>query len=71
LYTLPKADQDILHSLGYREKLDAIDKAILINADFLAQIVEDPEIFGHDLDIEEEETSAASDVAGSAVAGWC
>jgi hypothetical protein len=53
LYTLPKADQDMLNDLGYKEKLEAIDKAILVNASFLAQIVADPEIFAHDLDAEE------------------
>jgi len=60
-YGLQKADQDVLNDLGYKEKLEAIDKAILVNANFLAQIVEDPEIFGHDLD--EETTLAESDSA--------
>jgi carnosine N-methyltransferase len=32
-----------------------VDKAILVNADFLAQIVNEPEIFGHDLEEEEGE----------------
>ena len=59
LYSLQKADQDVLNDLGYKEKLEAIDKAILVNASFLAQIVQDPEIFGHDLD--EEATSAESE----------
>ncbi|KAF8812835.1 N2227-domain-containing protein [Phlegmacium glaucopus] len=63
LYSLPRADQDVLNGLGYKEKLEAIDKAILVNANFLAQIVADPEIFGHDLDIEEEENSSESDPA--------
>ena len=48
-----------MNSLGYREKLEAIDKAILVNANFLAQIVENPEIFGHDLDTEDEENNLA------------
>jgi hypothetical protein len=56
LYSLSKADQDVLKDLGYKEKLEAIDKAILVNASFLAQIVADPEIFGHDLDVDEEAT---------------
>ena len=63
MYTLSKADQDVLSDLGYKEKLEAIDKAILVNASFLAQIVADPEIFGHDLDVDEEETPAESDPA--------
>ena len=54
----------MLGDLGYKEKLEAIDKAILVNASFLNQIVADPEIFGHDLDVdEEEETPAESDPA--------
>ena len=63
LYSLSKADQNLLNDLGYKEKLEAIDKAILVNASFLAQIVVDPEIFGHDLDANEEETPAESDPA--------
>ncbi|KAF7308312.1 N2227 domain-containing protein [Mycena chlorophos] len=54
LYTLPKADQELLSRLGYREKLDAVDEAIAKNADFLNGVVADPEIFGHAIDGEEE-----------------
>ena len=65
MYSLPKADQEVLSGLGYKEKLEAIDKAILVNASFLAQIVEDPEIFGHDLDENEEDPATADgDIAG-------
>lgn len=53
----------MLSGLGYKEKLEAIDKAILVNANFLAQIVADPAIFGHDLDEDEEVTTAESDPA--------
>lgn len=53
----------MLNDLGYKEKLEAIDKAIVVNASFLAQIVADPEIFGHDLDMNEEVTPAESDPA--------
>ena len=60
MYSLSKADQDVLNNLGYKEKLEAIDKAILVNASFLAQIVEDPEIFGHGLDSDEDETPVES-----------
>jgi carnosine N-methyltransferase len=49
-----------LDTLGYKEKLDEVDKAILVNADLLAQIVNEPEIFGHDLG-EEEEDEGISD----------
>ncbi|PPQ96317.1 hypothetical protein CVT26_005680 [Gymnopilus dilepis] len=54
VYLLPKADQDILEKLGYKKKLDETDKAIIANADFLAQIVDDPQIFGHELPDEED-----------------
>jgi len=57
IYLLSQADQDLLGSLGYKEKLDAIDKAILANADFLAQMVEDTEIFGDGLDPQTERDS--------------
>ncbi|KAJ7075566.1 N2227-domain-containing protein [Mycena belliarum] len=50
LYTLPQADQELLAALGYREKLDQVDQAIIANADFLFEVVADPEIFGHALD---------------------
>jgi len=57
IYLLSQADQDLLGSLGYKGKLDAIDKAILANADFLAQMVEDTEIFGDGLDPQTERDS--------------
>jgi len=60
IYLLSQADQDLLGSLGYKEKLDAIDKAILANADFLAQMVEDTEIFGDGLDPQTEHDSEQS-----------
>ena len=63
MYALSKADQEVLSGLGYKEKLEAIDKAILVNASFLSQIVADPEIFGHDIDENEEVTPAESDPA--------
>jgi len=37
-----------------------VDNAILVNADFLAQIVNEPEIFGHDLEEEEEEEGGST-----------
>ena len=45
MYTIPRADQELLDGLGYKQKLDEVDRAILVNADFFAQIVEDTEIF--------------------------
>ncbi|KAF8879826.1 N2227-like protein-domain-containing protein [Infundibulicybe gibba] len=55
IYALPKADQDLLEKLGYKQKLDDVDNAIVANSDFLSQIVADPEIFGHDLGSEDEQ----------------
>ncbi|KAH9934174.1 N2227-domain-containing protein [Fomitopsis serialis] len=52
-FTLPRADQELLSSLGYKENIAKADRAIMANADFLNQIVADPEIFGHDLDSED------------------
>lgn len=45
---MPKADRELLEQLGYKEKLDQVDKAILANEQFLNKIVIDPEIFGDD-----------------------
>ena len=39
----------MLEGLGYKEKLQEVDAAILTNAKFLKQLVANPEIFGHDL----------------------
>ncbi|KAJ2916234.1 hypothetical protein MD484_g4197, partial [Candolleomyces efflorescens] len=58
VFALSREDQDVLDKLGYKKKLDEVDTAILANADFLAKIVENPEIFGHD--IEEEDDSSPS-----------
>ncbi|RDB17307.1 Carnosine N-methyltransferase [Hypsizygus marmoreus] len=55
IYRLPKADQDVLEQLGYKQKLDEVDNAIRVNAEFLGQIVANPEIFGPDQAVEEDE----------------
>ncbi|GBE83482.1 Carnosine N-methyltransferase [Sparassis crispa] len=54
-YTLSRADQDLLDDLGYKEKLAEADRAILMNATFLNQIVANPEIFGHEVDADDEQ----------------
>ncbi|KAH9474496.1 Carnosine N-methyltransferase [Psilocybe cubensis] len=59
VYILPKADQDLLEGLGYKEKLEAVDKAIIANADFLHQMVDDPRIFGHEIDDDEDHSEPA------------
>ncbi|TFK92537.1 N2227-domain-containing protein [Polyporus arcularius HHB13444] len=53
-HTLPLADRELLESLGYKERINAVDKAIMTNADFLNLVIANPEIFGHDLDEDEE-----------------
>ncbi|EPQ50789.1 N2227-domain-containing protein [Gloeophyllum trabeum ATCC 11539] len=45
LYTLPLPDQELLDGLGYKSKLDEVDKAIMANAEFLVGVIQDPEIF--------------------------
>lgn len=64
IYTLPQGDKELLDSLGYRQKLQEVDRAILVNAEFLKLIVAKPEIFGHDLDSPED---ADENKAGSGV----
>ena len=39
--------------LGYKSKLHEVDEAIIANADFLKQIVANPEIFGHGFEPED------------------
>ncbi|KAI0311418.1 N2227-like protein-domain-containing protein [Amylostereum chailletii] len=55
LFTLPRADQELLASIGYKEKLLEADQAILANARFLREIVASPEIFGIEDEDENEE----------------
>ncbi|GJE86375.1 N2227 domain-containing protein [Phanerochaete sordida] len=54
IYKLPRGDQELLTAIGYKTKLHEVDEAILANAEFLKQIVANPEIFGHDLAPEDE-----------------
>ncbi|KAG1719874.1 N2227-domain-containing protein [Suillus lakei] len=54
IYTLPQGDKELLDDLGYRQKLQEVDRAILVNAEFFKLIVVNPEIFGHDLDCPED-----------------
>lgn len=48
--------------MGYKSKLDEVDKAIKANADFLDLIVSDPAIFGHNIDSNSPEEERPSDV---------
>ncbi|KAG6908373.1 hypothetical protein DXG01_004871 [Tephrocybe rancida] len=54
IYRLPQADQQLLETLGYKQKLDQVDDAIRANAELLSLIVANPEIFGHGLEPEED-----------------
>ncbi|KAF5350512.1 hypothetical protein D9756_008538 [Leucocoprinus leucothites] len=56
VFRLPRADIELIRGLRFREKLEAVDRAILENAYFLLKIVENPEMFGHDVDYEEYES---------------
>src|SRR6266576_397909 len=73
VFRLPRTDQQLLESLGYKKKVDDVDKAILANAQFITQIVENPEIFGPELggDAMETEMKAGEGHAGENPAGWC
>lgn len=57
MYTLPRSDQELLGSLGYKEKLAEVDSAIQINAEFLHEIAKDPGLF----DEKSEQDDAAND----------
>lgn len=46
LLSLGFSDRRLLASTGYREKLEAVDEAILANQHFLDNIVADTEMFG-------------------------
>lgn len=54
IYKLPRADQELLTALGYKSKLHEVDEAIIENAKFIKRIVANPEIFGHDLEDEQD-----------------
>jgi carnosine N-methyltransferase len=64
LHSLPLADRQLLEGLGYKEKLQEVDAAILTNAKFLNQLVANPEIFGHDLASLDEGLEDAGDLDG-------
>ena len=55
IYKIPRADQELLTALGYKSRLHEIDEAIIANAQFLKQLIADPEIFGHELEAEHED----------------
>ena len=58
IFKLSATDQELLSSLGYKKRIDDVDRAILVNAQFVTQIVENPEIFGHEPEDERMEPEA-------------
>ena len=55
-HTLPLADKELLQSLGYTDRISAVDHAIFVNAEFLNHVIASPEIFsGQDGDEEEDD----------------
>ncbi|KAG5341441.1 hypothetical protein C0989_010381 [Termitomyces sp. Mn162] len=69
IYCLPSADQQVLEAIGYKKKLDQVDDAIRANAEFLALIVANPEIFGHEVDADAEGTDEGVKGANEGEAG--
>ncbi|KAG6331016.1 hypothetical protein ID866_8071 [Astraeus odoratus] len=65
LHRLPIADRALLDGLGYKQKLQEVDRAILANAEFLHKIVANPEIFGHDIEDDRQEEEGGSVDAGA------
>ncbi|KAG5717403.1 UPF0586 like protein [Termitomyces sp. T112] len=56
VYCLPSEDQQVLEAIGYKKKLDQVDDAIQANAEFLALIVANPDIFGHEVEADVQGT---------------
>ncbi len=72
-HTLPLADRDLLQSLGYTDRISAVDHAIFVNAEFLNHVIASPEIFSgqyggedeHDLKGIDQEDSDDNRAEGS------
>ncbi|EJU01374.1 N2227-domain-containing protein [Dacryopinax primogenitus] len=65
-YSLPLPHQKLLREVGWYQKLGDVDDAILVNADFLEQIVDDTEIFAGSVDdLEEASTGGEQEEASS------
>jgi hypothetical protein len=73
IFKLSATDQDLLGSLGYKKRIDDVDRAILVNAQFVTQMVENPEIFGQALEDErmEPETQGREKQAEESLGGSC
>ncbi|KNZ74312.1 hypothetical protein J132_07364, partial [Termitomyces sp. J132] len=56
VYCLPSEDQQVLEAIGYKKTLDQVDDAIQANAEFLALIVANPDIFGHEVEADVQGT---------------
>jgi hypothetical protein len=57
MQALSKTHQDLLTNLGYKDKLKAVDEAIIVNGNFLREIADTvgKNMFGDDSDEEEED----------------
>ncbi|KIY65522.1 N2227-domain-containing protein [Cylindrobasidium torrendii FP15055 ss-10] len=64
LFKLPKADQEVFIALGYRDKLNEVDEAIIKNAEFIEEIVDRPEIFGVEAEMEVDDEGCGGHSAG-------
>ncbi|KAI1792488.1 N2227-domain-containing protein [Ganoderma leucocontextum] len=54
-HTLPLADRELLQSLGYKDRISAVDHAIFVNAEFLNHVIASPDIFsGHDVEEDDD-----------------
>lgn len=54
-----------MDKLGYKQKLDEVDKAILVNAKFLSEIVSDTKIFGVEMGDVEGDDEMQTEQRGS------
>ncbi|KAH8827108.1 N2227-domain-containing protein [Flagelloscypha sp. PMI_526] len=54
IYSLSRADQELISKLTYKSKLDQVDEAIQANANFLKNIVASPDIFGPDDELDDQ-----------------
>lgn len=64
IYRLPRADVELIRAIKYREKLECTDRAILENAHFLLKIVENADMFDHDIDYSDVRNDEGNDKNG-------
>jgi carnosine N-methyltransferase len=64
IYRLPRADVELIRGIKYRDKLECVDRAILENAHFLLQVVENADMFGRDVESSEVGNEEGDDKSG-------